>query len=88
MLLVLEIIVPIAAGLALIYLIADRTFSAPRYQGPITDHFNGRKFRNVEPPERKGFFDFLRWQLTSKRGSWNKWTDSKSGAVPATMRKW
>src|SRR5712692_9121012 len=31
MLLVLEIIVPIAVVLALIYLIADRTFSAPRY---------------------------------------------------------
>jgi len=80
--LTLEITVTIAGALALIYLIVDRTFSAPRYHGPVTEHFSGRKFRNLEPPDRKGFIDFLRWQLTSKRGHWNKWTDSESGAVP------
>jgi L-ascorbate metabolism protein UlaG (beta-lactamase superfamily) len=82
MLLVLEIVVPVAVGLALIYLIADRTFSAPRYHGPTTKHFNGRKFRNPEPSERWGFIDLLRWKLTSRRGHWNKWTDSKAGDVP------
>jgi len=76
MLLILDL-ATIAAGLALIYLIIDRNFSAPRYHGPISDHFNGRRFRNLEPPPRKGFRDFLRWQLTSKRGYWNKWTDSQ-----------
>src|SRR5260370_2393534 len=81
MLLILDL-ATIAAGLALIYLIIDRNFSAPRYHGPISDHFNGRRFRNLEPPPRKGFRDFLRWQLTSKRGYWNKWTDSQPGLVP------
>jgi L-ascorbate metabolism protein UlaG (beta-lactamase superfamily) len=82
MLLVPEIIVPIAVVLALIYLIADRTFSVPRYQGPTTDHFNGRKFRNLDPSERRGLIDVLRWKLTSRRGHWNKWTDSQPGSVP------
>lgn len=82
MLLILEVLTTITAGLALIYLIIDRTFSAPRYHGPITNHFNGRKFCNLEPPPRKRFRDFLRWQLTSKRGYWNKWTDSQPGSVP------
>jgi L-ascorbate metabolism protein UlaG (beta-lactamase superfamily) len=82
MLLVLEIIVPIAGVLALIFLIADRTFSAPRYHGPTTNHFNGRNFRNLEPSERRGLIDVLRWKLTSKRGHWNKWTDSQPGDVP------
>ena len=81
-LLVLEIIVTVVGGLALIYLIGDRTFSAPRYSGPITNHFDGRKFLNLEPPERKGFIDFLRWQLTSRPGRWNKWTDSQFGPIP------
>jgi L-ascorbate metabolism protein UlaG (beta-lactamase superfamily) len=81
MVLVLKIIVPVAGGLALIYLIADRTFSAPRHHGPITDHFSGRKFRNLEPAERKGLIDVLRWKLTSKRGHWNKWTDSQPGSI-------
>ena len=82
MLLVLEIIVTVIGSLASIYLIGDRKFSAPRYRGPSTNHFNGKKFCNLEPPERKGFIDVLRWQLTSRRGHWNKWADSQFGPVP------
>ena len=82
MLLALEIIVTVVGGLALIFLIGNWTFSAPYYRGPITNHFNGKKFCNLEPAERKGFIDFLRWQLTSRRGHWNKWTDSRFGPVP------
>jgi len=82
MLPILEIIVSIAVGLALIYLLADRTFSVPRYHGPITNHFDGRKFHNLEPPEKRGFIDFLRWQLNRKRGPWNRWTDNQSVSVP------
>src|SRR6266849_636256 len=82
MVLVLEIIVPIAGVLALSYLIADRTLSAPRYYGPITEHFNAEKFCNLEPSERQGLIDVLRWKLTSKRGHWDQWTDSQPGSVP------
>ena len=82
MLLLAEIVVPIALTLLLSYLIADLAFSAPRYHGPATDHFDGRKFCNPEPPERKGFIDFLRWQLNPRRGHWNKWTDSQPGPTP------
>jgi L-ascorbate metabolism protein UlaG (beta-lactamase superfamily) len=66
----------------LIYLLIDRVLSAPRYRGQITDHFDGRKFHNLEGPERRGFVDFLRWQFTGKRGKWNRWTDSRPGAPP------
>lgn len=78
----LEIIVLVAGGLALVYLIADRRFSAPHYHGPVSDHFNGERFRNLEPSKPRGFIDFFRWRLTSKRGPWNKWTDSQPGSVP------
>jgi len=81
-LLILEIIVTVAGGLALIYLLADRALSAPRYHGPTTNHFDGRRFHNLEPPAHKGFVDFLRWQLTRKPGPWNKWTDSQPGSAP------
>jgi L-ascorbate metabolism protein UlaG (beta-lactamase superfamily) len=83
-LLILAIIIVFIAGLILIFILADRHFAAPRYRGPITDHFDGRRFHNLEPPERRGFIDFLRWQLTSKRGYWNKWTDSQPGSVPSS----
>jgi len=39
------------------YLIA-----APRYRGPVSDHFDGERFRNADPSwqsERS----FLKWQL-------------------------
>ena len=84
MLVVVEIVAAIIGGLVLTYFTVDRMFSAPRHHGPITDHFNGRSFENVDPPKRKGFMDFLRWQLTSKRGHWNKWTESGRGDLPPT----
>jgi L-ascorbate metabolism protein UlaG (beta-lactamase superfamily) len=66
----------------LIYLLVDRALSAPRYRGQITDHFNGRKFHNLEGPSRRGFVDFLRWKLTGKPGEWNKWIDAEPGSPP------
>lgn len=35
----------------------------PYYQGPITDHFNGKTFYNPGRPQTNGFTDFLRWQF-------------------------
>src|SRR5690242_11485403 len=78
------ILVGVFGGAALIYLLVDRTISAPRYRGQITDHFDGRKFRNLEGPPRRGLVDFLRWKLTGKRGKWNQWNDSQPGAPPPT----
>ena len=69
-------------GAALVYLLVNRALSAPRYSGQTTDHFDGRKFHNLEGPERRGFLDFLRWQFTGRRGEWNKWNDSEPGAPP------
>lgn len=67
---------------ALVYLLIDRAISAPRYRGQVTDHFDGRKFHNLEGPERSGFLDFLRWRFIGKRGEWSKWTDSQPSAPP------
>ncbi len=67
---------------AFIFLLIDRVLATPRYQGQITDHFDGRKFHNLEGPPRSGFVDFLRWKFTGKRGDWNQWTDSQPGAPP------
>src|SRR5947207_14057664 len=84
MLVVMGIVAAIVAGLVVTYFIVDSMFSVPGYHGPITDHFNGRTFENLEPPERRGFIDFLRWRLTGKRGRWRKWTDSQPGDLPPT----
>jgi L-ascorbate metabolism protein UlaG (beta-lactamase superfamily) len=81
-LLAIWIIAGLLGSVALIYLVIDRRISAPRYYGPVTDHFDGTRFHNAEQPARKRFSDFVRWQLTRKRGEWNEWTDSEPGASP------
>src|SRR4051812_11513676 len=72
----------LTGGAALAVLTANRILAAPRYHGPETDHFDGHKFHNLEPPRRKGLMDFLRWRLTSQPGHWNRWTDSQPGEPP------
>jgi L-ascorbate metabolism protein UlaG (beta-lactamase superfamily) len=56
-------------------------FASPRYHGPITDHFDGRRFHNIHPgwqTERS----FLKWQLTRERGVWRPWVEAAPGAKP------
>jgi L-ascorbate metabolism protein UlaG (beta-lactamase superfamily) len=55
--------------------------AAPRYRGPVSDHFDGERFRNADPSwqsERS----FLKWQLERERGFWPEWIDSESGPAP------
>ncbi|RYF68221.1 MAG: twin-arginine translocation pathway signal, partial [Cytophagaceae bacterium] len=42
---------------------------APRYKGPITDHFNGKKFYNPNMPERTSG-GLLKWLLHRDKGPW------------------
>jgi L-ascorbate metabolism protein UlaG (beta-lactamase superfamily) len=35
--------------------------STPGYKGPATDHFDGKKFRNLNGVEAKGFKDIFKW---------------------------
>ncbi|HEX6879729.1 MAG TPA: MBL fold metallo-hydrolase [Terriglobales bacterium] len=49
--------------------------------GQKSDHFNGRKFQNINPRQH-GFPDLLRWLLSRQRGEWPKWRDSEPGPRP------
>jgi L-ascorbate metabolism protein UlaG (beta-lactamase superfamily) len=46
--------------------------SAPRYHGPVSDHFNGKQFVNYGNVKAKGLFNVLRWMATRHRGKWFK----------------
>lgn len=48
---------------------AGALFSAPAYRGPVTDHFDGKRFRNRERSEH-GPFAFFKWMLNRERGPW------------------
>ena len=56
---------------------------APRYKGPVTDHFNGKTFFNPAMPERTGG-GLLKWLLHRDKGPWPEQPDAFVGARPAT----
>jgi L-ascorbate metabolism protein UlaG (beta-lactamase superfamily) len=57
-------------------------FSAPRYQGPKSDHFDGEEFINPGRKVEQGFGAFWKWTLNRDQGPWRAWTDATPGAPP------
>ncbi|HEY0590125.1 MAG TPA: MBL fold metallo-hydrolase, partial [Thermoanaerobaculia bacterium] len=71
-----------AAGAAVAgILVAGRHFSAPRYQGPPSDHFDGRGFLTLRPIGHERFA-FLKWILTRDQGPWADWIDAPPAPAP------
>lgn len=52
-----------------------------RWRGPLTDHFDGRRFRQPEPIHI-GFKAWVKHTLTSHRGAWRDFTDTPPGPPP------
>jgi len=44
--------------------------SAPRYRGPRSDHFDGRRFGNAGGARARGLGGVFRWMLGRRRGPW------------------
>jgi L-ascorbate metabolism protein UlaG (beta-lactamase superfamily) len=72
--------IALAAGAAAAAAAIERRFiAAPRYRGPLTDHFDGQRFHNAAPSVQGSF---LKWMLTRDPGHWNDWTDAPFGPPP------
>ena len=56
---------------------------APRYKGPVTDHFTGKKFVNPGMPERSSG-GVLKWLLNRDKDPWPEQPDAFVGARPVT----
>ncbi|HJQ36417.1 MAG TPA: MBL fold metallo-hydrolase [Thermoanaerobaculia bacterium] len=75
-----------AAGLtavaAALGVVAERcVVAAPHYHGPVSDHFDGKRFHNLRSGWQSGG-SFLKWQMTKEPGEWPKWIDSPPGPPP------
>ncbi len=58
----------------------------PGYQGPASDHFDGRYFFNSDAPAGRSFGDFLRWRRTAHPKSWPVWVENRARpALPAQL---
>jgi L-ascorbate metabolism protein UlaG (beta-lactamase superfamily) len=71
-----------AAALFAAYKIIDHKISAPAYHGPVSDHFDGKHFRNIALAEPKGFFSVIKWRLTKDEGPWREWVNAEPGPAP------
>jgi L-ascorbate metabolism protein UlaG (beta-lactamase superfamily) len=66
----------LAAGAFAAAAAVERRFvAAPRYRGPVSDHFDGERFRN-----REG--SVLKWMATRDPGFWPEWVDEEPGPAP------
>ncbi len=58
-------------------------FSAPVYNGPVSDHFDGKRFINPGGVKAGGFKDLIKWMRNREKGEWKEITDAKYGPAPA-----
>lgn len=56
-------------------------FFHKHYKGPKTDHFDGKYFHNI-PPDKRTFWDFLRWMVNRHAIPWPDFIDIGSTAIP------
>ncbi|MBT1703086.1 MBL fold metallo-hydrolase [Chryseosolibacter indicus] len=61
--------------------------SAPKHRGPITDHFDGKRFSNPTGIKEQKATDVVRWMLTRKKGPWKEDKTSKYGNRPLDFYK-
>jgi L-ascorbate metabolism protein UlaG (beta-lactamase superfamily) len=57
--------------------------SGPKYKGPVSDHFDGRRFINPGSIRAKGFREVLKWMITRKQGEWKEVSDRHDKEKPA-----
>lgn len=75
--------VTILAAIPIIFVTVGSLISAPKYKGPLSDHFNGKKFHNIDGVKAKGFKDIFRMMAQRpKRGPWTEIQTQKRQADP------
>jgi L-ascorbate metabolism protein UlaG (beta-lactamase superfamily) len=56
--------------------------SGPRYIGPVSDHFDGKEFHNLNDVQAKGFREVIGWMINRQQGPWPAYHDDQPGPPP------
>ncbi|MGC1243472.1 MAG: MBL fold metallo-hydrolase [Chryseosolibacter sp.] len=56
----------------MIMILVGAILSGPKYRGPVTDHFDGKKFLNPQNMKAKGGMEVFRWMISRKPGPWEE----------------
>jgi L-ascorbate metabolism protein UlaG (beta-lactamase superfamily) len=59
-----------------------KQYSHKYYYGPVSDHFNGDVFHNLEANELKTFSEVIKWKFTSKTPKWPSWIETNQAQTP------
>lgn len=54
-------------------------YSSAGYQGPVSDHFDGREFHNIRMPSVARKRSILRWTMTRQKIQWPNWVTIHPG---------
>lgn len=60
-------IIAVVAAIPVTGILIGRAISAPRYQGAVSDHFDGKQFFNPSGHNASGFKEVVKWQSDQKR---------------------
>ena len=60
-------ILAVVAAIPVTGILIGRAISAPRYQGAVSDHFDGKQFFNPSGHNASGFKEVFKWQSDQKR---------------------
>lgn len=56
------------------------------YQGPETDHFDGKEFSAPEKIQRKNWLSVIKWRFTADRHQWPAWVDIQTSTPPTSVQ--
>ncbi|MCY7350910.1 MAG: MBL fold metallo-hydrolase [Cytophagaceae bacterium] len=56
--------------------------SAPNYNGPVSDHFDGKQFINPGGAKPNGFPELIKWMTNRQRGPWEEVREERYGPKP------
>lgn len=81
------IVVFILVLIPVLFIVVGSLISAPKYKGPVSDHFDGKKFINPTGIQAKGLKEVLQWMVNRKRGEWKNDTSTSYGKRPIATEK-
>jgi len=72
----------VTAVAAALGVVAERAcVASPHYHGPVSDHFDGKRFHNLQSGWQSGG-SFLKWMMNRQQGAWPEWVDTIPGPPP------
>lgn len=61
---------------------ALRSSSVQGYKGPASDHFDGERFKNLDPINLRPLRAAVKWRWMERHYPWPKWVESTAGDKP------